>query len=206
MEIEFNELGFHVQKPSSMNSFSIHGKRVHWTHFPWTQLPWVCFRTVLIRCLYFIELSSYGFAWSSSAEDRWLRLQIVQRTRFLYMENEFTFSMNSAPICFRTVLIKCLYQIVLRALDCWQTSSLNSAHMGLLDRLVQKIVGCVCKSCNFLWRKTSSKNSFSIHGKQVHWTRFLNMETEFIELDFHVFSPSVFPKLSPLNSNCYKRN
>ena len=89
MEIEFNELGFHVQKPSSMNSFSIHGKRVHWTHFPWTQLPWVCFRTVLIRCLYFIELGSHGFAWSSSAEDRWLRLQIVQRTRFLFMENKF---------------------------------------------------------------------------------------------------------------------
>ena len=34
----------------------------------------------------FIELSSHGFAWSSSAEDHWLRLQIVQ---FLVVENEF---------------------------------------------------------------------------------------------------------------------
>ena len=128
----------------------------------------------------------------------------VQRTRFPCTETEFielvfhvwnSFSMNSAPMGFASE-------------RSWSDVfiSLNSAHMGLLDRLVQKIVGCVCKSCNFLWRKTSSKNSFSIHGKQVHWTRFLYMETEFIELDFHVFSTSVFPKLSPLNSNCYKRN
>ena len=54
--------------------------------------------------------------------------------------------------------------------------------------------------------KTSSMNSFSMYGKRVHWTRFTYMETEFVELDFHVFFTSVFPKSSPLNSNCYKRN
>ena len=51
--------------------------------------------------------------------------------------------------------------------------------------------------------KLSSTNSVSIHGNR---TRFLYMETEFVELDFHVFLTSIFPKSSPLNSNCYKRN
>ena len=121
----------------------------------------------------------------------------VQWTRFPYMENEFI-----------ELIFHELSSHGFASEQSWSDVfiSLNSAHMGLLDRLVQKIVGCICKSCNFLWRKTSSKNSFSIHGKQVHWTRFLYMETEFIELDFHVFSTSVFPKSSPLNLNCYKRN
>ena len=121
MEIEFNELGFHVQKSSSLNSVSMYRNRVQWTRFP-------CMENEFIE-LIFHELSSHGFA----SEQSWSDVFI----------------------------------------------SLNSAHMGLLDRLVQKIVGCVCRSCNFLWWKTSSKNSFSIHGKRVHWTRFPCIENEF---------------------------
>ena len=42
MEIEFNELGFHVQKTSSMNSFSIHGKLVFIELGRWLRLMFGC--------------------------------------------------------------------------------------------------------------------------------------------------------------------
>ena len=41
MEIEFNELGFHVQKPSSMNSVSMYRNRVCWTRFPYIETEFV---------------------------------------------------------------------------------------------------------------------------------------------------------------------
>ena len=52
MEIEFNELGFHVQKSSSMNLVSMYRNRVCWTRFPYIETEfielgfWVLFQRV----------------------------------------------------------------------------------------------------------------------------------------------------------------
>ena len=55
MEIEFNELGFHVQKPSSLNSFSMNSP-------PTGLLQNDLDRSVRLLANEFIELSSHGFA------------------------------------------------------------------------------------------------------------------------------------------------
>ena len=43
MENEFNELVFHVWKTSSLNSFSLYGRRVRWTRFL-CFVPWNCYK------------------------------------------------------------------------------------------------------------------------------------------------------------------
>ena len=51
MEIEFNELGFHVHKPSSMYLVSMYRNRVHWTRFPYMEIEFVelCFWALFLR-------------------------------------------------------------------------------------------------------------------------------------------------------------
>ena len=41
MEIEFNKLGFHVQKQSSMNSVSMYRNWVCWTRFPYIETDFI---------------------------------------------------------------------------------------------------------------------------------------------------------------------
>ena len=135
----------------------------------------------------------------------------VQRTRFPCTETEFielvfhvwnSFSMNSAPMGFASE-------------RSWSDVfiSLNSAHMGLLDRLVQKIVGCVCRSCKelvfYTW-KTSSMNSFANNltlwawsdkdiWSRPFWSKPMGakfMENEFNELGFCTWKPSSLNSIS----------
>ena len=104
MEIEFNELGFHVQKPSSLNSFSMNSA-------PTGLLQNGLDQSVRLLANEFIELSSHGFAWSDrclvqkivgcvcrrlctisfktvlkQTRGSWVHGKRVQWTRFLYVE------------------------------------------------------------------------------------------------------------------------
>ena len=115
MEIEFHELGFDVQKLSSLNSFSMNSAPIGLLQNGLDQMS-LSNHAQSVRLLanefielVFIELSSHGFAWSSSAEDHWLRLQIVQ---FLVVKNKFK------ELVF--------YTWKRSSLNSWKTRSLNS--------------------------------------------------------------------------------
>ena len=56
MEIEFNELGFHVQKSSSMNLVSMYRNRVCWTRFPYIETEFV--ELGFCTCLHLWPLNS----------------------------------------------------------------------------------------------------------------------------------------------------
>ena len=60
MEIEFNELGFHVQKPSSLNSFSMNSAPMGLLQNGLDQSVRLLANEFIE--LVFIELSSHGFA------------------------------------------------------------------------------------------------------------------------------------------------
>ena len=101
----------------------------------------------------------------------------VQRTRFPCIQNEFL-NLFSQRTCSDAAndLIKCKRSQRSSALDTiWSSKPMGAEFME------NEFNGLIFHT----WR-TSSMNSFSIHGNWVHWTRFLCMKTEFFELDFCV--------------------
>ena len=97
IEIEFNELDFHVYKPILMNSVSMYGNRVHWTRFPCLMgLTWdPCVTVLLISHFPWILLCN--LAWDVLGNDAKVFKQLCDQRCQRALLNLFIFARQSDP-------------------------------------------------------------------------------------------------------------
>ena len=189
---EFIELVIHTWKTSSMNSSSIQGKRVRWTHFP---------------CILFFhsEHNEHDLIKCAIANTIWSSADAAQSDQVRHHVLDMIWSWRSHQVQTQPDLIKqpAEHDLIRKWVQ-WTrfpcilfftTNTTNRRSQPALDTIWSS-ADAAQATCWGSDKKTSSMDSFFIHGRRVRWSRFPCIKNEFVELVFHVWKTSSLNSIS----------
>ena len=185
-------------KTSSLNSSSIHGKRVQWTRLPYKENEFV---ELVFLVYFFFTANTTNTIWSSAPSlTRFDQVQTqpssadaARSDQVRHQVLDTIWSWRSHQVQTQPDLIKqpTEHDLIRKRVQwtrfpCILFFTTNRRNQPALDTIWSS-ADAARVTCWGSDKKTSSMDSFFIHGRRVRWTRLPYKENEFVELVFLVY-------------------